>query len=35
MTEPVPTTPEQFGELLKRELGKYQAIVKATGAQVD
>ena len=35
MAEPVPTTPEQFGALMKSELAKYQAVVKATGAKVD
>jgi tripartite-type tricarboxylate transporter receptor subunit TctC len=35
MAEPVPTTPEQFGALMKGELTKYQAVVKATGAKVD
>jgi len=35
MAEPVPSTPEQFGALMKSELAKYQAVVKATGAKVD
>ena len=35
MAEPVPTTPEQFGAMMKAELAKYQAVVKATGAKVD
>jgi tripartite-type tricarboxylate transporter receptor subunit TctC len=35
MAEPVPTTPDQFGALMKAELAKYQAVVKATGAKVD
>jgi tripartite-type tricarboxylate transporter receptor subunit TctC len=35
MAEPVPTTPEQFGALMKAELAKYQDVVKATGAKVD
>jgi tripartite-type tricarboxylate transporter receptor subunit TctC len=35
MAEPVPTTPEQFGALMKGELAKYQVVVKATGAKVD
>ena len=35
MAEPVPTKPEQFGALMKGELAKYQAVVKATGAKVD
>ncbi|MFZ2309791.1 MAG: tripartite tricarboxylate transporter substrate binding protein [Rhodoferax sp.] len=35
LAEPVPTTPEQFGALMKSELAKYQAVVKAAGAKVD
>jgi tripartite-type tricarboxylate transporter receptor subunit TctC len=35
LAEPVPSTPEQFGALMKAEMGKYQAVVKATGAKVD
>ncbi|MDO8284916.1 MAG: tripartite tricarboxylate transporter substrate binding protein [Rhodoferax sp.] len=35
LAEPVPTTPEQFGALMKSELAKYQGVVKATGAKVD
>ena len=35
MAEPAPSTPEQFGALMKSELAKYQAVVKATGAKVD
>jgi tripartite-type tricarboxylate transporter receptor subunit TctC len=35
LAEPVPTTPEQFGQFMKSELGKYEKVVKATGAQVD
>jgi tripartite-type tricarboxylate transporter receptor subunit TctC len=35
LAEPVPTTPEQFGALMKSELAKYQVVVKATGAKVD
>jgi tripartite-type tricarboxylate transporter receptor subunit TctC len=35
MAEPVPTTPEQFGQFMKSELAKYEKVVKATGAQVD
>lgn len=35
LAEPVPTTPEQFGALMKAEMAKYQAVVKATGAKVD
>ncbi len=33
--EPVPTTPEHFGTLMKNELAKYEQVVKATGAKVD
>ena len=35
LAEPVPTTPDQFGALMKSELAKYQGVVKATGAKVD
>jgi tripartite-type tricarboxylate transporter receptor subunit TctC len=35
LAEPVPSTPEQFGDLMKSELAKYQGVVKATGAKVD
>ena len=35
MAEPVPTTPEQFGELMKRELARYEPVVRASGARVD
>ena len=35
LAEPVPTTPEQFGALMKSELAKYQSVVKAAGAKVD
>jgi tripartite-type tricarboxylate transporter receptor subunit TctC len=35
MAEPVPTSPEQFGALMKQELKRYEAVVKATGARVD
>ncbi len=33
--EPAPGTPEQFSELLRRELSKYQQVVKFSGARVD
>jgi tripartite-type tricarboxylate transporter receptor subunit TctC len=33
--EPAPGTPEQFSELLRSELAKYQKIVKFSGARVD
>jgi tripartite-type tricarboxylate transporter receptor subunit TctC len=35
MAEPAPTTPEQFGDFVKAEHAKYQALVKATGARAD
>ena len=35
MAEPVGNTPEQFGEFMKRELAKYEKVVKASGAKVD
>jgi len=33
--EPAPGTPEQFAELLRSELAKYQQVVKFSGARVD
>jgi tripartite-type tricarboxylate transporter receptor subunit TctC len=35
MAEPVPSTPEQFAELIKREYNRYEGVVKASGAKVD
>ncbi|MFZ2736952.1 MAG: tripartite tricarboxylate transporter substrate-binding protein [Burkholderiaceae bacterium] len=35
MAEPVPTTPEAFGDFMKGELAKYERVVKASGARVD
>ena len=35
MAEPVPTTPEQFGAFMKKELSRYEPVVKASGARVD
>jgi tripartite-type tricarboxylate transporter receptor subunit TctC len=35
MAEPVANTPEQFGEFMKKELAKYEPVVKASGAKVD
>jgi tripartite-type tricarboxylate transporter receptor subunit TctC len=35
MTEPAPTTPQQFGAFVKSELGRYEKVVKASGAKVD
>ncbi|RQP26159.1 Bug family tripartite tricarboxylate transporter substrate binding protein [Piscinibacter terrae] len=33
--EPMPTTPDQFAVFVKRELAKYEGVVKASGAKVD
>ena len=35
MAEPVPTTPEQFAAFMKKELARYEPVVKASGARVD
>ena len=35
MAESIAGTPEQFGDLVKRELAKYEGVVKASGARVD
>ena len=35
MAEPVPTTPEQFADLIRREYVRYESVVKASGATVD
>ena len=35
LAEPVPTSSEEFGTLMHKERLKYQAVVHATGAQVD
>lgn len=35
MAEPVVSTPEEFSAFMKRELVKYEPVVKATGARVD
>jgi tripartite-type tricarboxylate transporter receptor subunit TctC len=35
MAEPVASSPEQFDAFMKRELAKYQPVVKASGAKVD
>jgi tripartite-type tricarboxylate transporter receptor subunit TctC len=32
---PMPTTPDQFAAFVKRELAKYESVVKASGAKVD
>lgn len=33
--EPIPMSPEQFGAFVKKELAKYEPLVKASGAKVD
>ena len=35
MAEPVPSTPEQFAAFMKKELARYEPVVKASGARVD
>ncbi len=35
MAEPMAGTPEAFGEFVRRELSKYEAVVKASGAKVE
>ena len=35
MAEPVATTPEQFEAFMKKELIRYESVVKASGAKVD
>jgi tripartite-type tricarboxylate transporter receptor subunit TctC len=35
MAEPVPTTPQAFGEFMSRERAKYQVVVARSGAKVD
>jgi tripartite-type tricarboxylate transporter receptor subunit TctC len=35
MIEPVSSTPDQFTAFMKRELTKYEPVVKASGAKVD
>ena len=35
MAEPVPTTPEAFGQLMARERARYEGVVKRSGARVD
>jgi len=35
MAEPVPTTPDVFGLFMRSELGKYEFVVKRSGAKVD
>ena len=35
LAEPAPTTPEQFAAFVRRELAKYEKVVKASGAKLD
>jgi len=35
MAEPVPSSPEEFGNFMKAELAKYQKVVRLSGAKVD
>jgi tripartite-type tricarboxylate transporter receptor subunit TctC len=35
LAEPVGNTPEQFGAFMKKELNRYESVVKASGARVD
>ena len=35
LAEPVATTPEQFAAFMKKELNRYESVVKASGAKVD
>jgi tripartite-type tricarboxylate transporter receptor subunit TctC len=35
LAEPVGNTPEQFGVFMKKELARYENVVKASGARVD
>ena len=35
MAEPIAGTPEAFGEFVRRELNKYETVVKASGAKVE
>jgi tripartite-type tricarboxylate transporter receptor subunit TctC len=35
MAEPVGNTPDQFGAFMKKELTRYESVVKASGAKVD
>src|SRR5690606_37012801 len=35
LAEPVATTPDEFGRLMRSELAKYEKVVKASGAKVD
>jgi tripartite-type tricarboxylate transporter receptor subunit TctC len=35
LAEPIAGTPDQFGEFVRRELAKYESVVKASGAKVE
>jgi tripartite-type tricarboxylate transporter receptor subunit TctC len=35
MAEPVGNSPDQFGAFMKKELARYESVVKASGAKVD
>jgi tripartite-type tricarboxylate transporter receptor subunit TctC len=35
LAEPQPGTPEQFAQLIQRELARYESVVKASGAKAD
>lgn len=35
LAEPVPSSPEAFGAMMKAELAKYEKVVKASGAKAD
>ena len=35
LAEPVGNTPEQFGAFMKKELARYESVVKTSGAKVD
>lgn len=35
MAEPVPNSPEEFGNFMRSELAKYEKVVKTSGAKVD
>ena len=35
LAEPVGNSPEEFAAFMKSELGKYEKVVKASGAKVD
>ena len=35
LVEATPSTPEEFGKLMREERARYKAIVEAAGAQVD